>query len=171
VTNINLKKHCFLDAQITASGNDDFLMCHPDQTEVITNRIITFIYYFHAIPRLFLGGELVLYHSNNHTDFKRNVKQFIEQIKATKSPLVLTVNGRAEIVIQDASSFQEMMQRLKTLETEVHKLKLEGLQRDIALGVEQLQNGQFREYDDESLPSLLQTIKERGQRKLNRDQG
>jgi prevent-host-death family protein len=105
------------------------------------------------------------------TDFKRNVKQFIEQIKATKSPLVLTVNGRAEIVIQDASSFQEMMQRLKTLETEVHKLKLEGLQRDIALGVEQLQNGQFREYDDESLPSLLQTIKERGQRKLNRDQG
>jgi prevent-host-death family protein len=105
------------------------------------------------------------------TDFKRNVKQFIEQIKATKSPLVLTVNGRAEIVIQDASSFQEMMQRLETLETEVHKLKLEGLQRDIALGVEQLQNGQFREYDDESLPSLLETIKERGQRKLNRDQG
>jgi prevent-host-death family protein len=105
------------------------------------------------------------------TDFKRNVKQFIEQIKATKSPLVLTVNGRAEIVIQDASSFQEMMQRLETLETEVHKLKLEALQRDIALGVEQLQNGQFREYDDESLPSLLQTIKERGQRKLNRDQG
>ncbi|MBD2202820.1 type II toxin-antitoxin system Phd/YefM family antitoxin [Calothrix sp. FACHB-1219] len=105
------------------------------------------------------------------TDFKRNVKQFIEQIKTTKSPLVLTVNGRAEIVIQDASSFQEMMQRLETLETEVHKLKLEALQRDIALGVEQLQNGQFREYDDESLPSLLQTIKERGQRKLNRDQG
>jgi prevent-host-death family protein len=105
------------------------------------------------------------------TDFKRNVKQFIEQIKATKSPLVLTVNGRAEIVIQDASSFQEMMQRLETLETEVQKLKLEALQRDIALGVEQLENGQFREYDDESLPSLLQTIKERGQRKLNRDQG
>ncbi|NJL63119.1 MAG: type II toxin-antitoxin system Phd/YefM family antitoxin [Methylacidiphilales bacterium] len=105
------------------------------------------------------------------TDFKRNVKQFIEQIKATKSPLVLTVNGRAEIVIQDASSFQEMMQRLETLETEVHKLKLQALQHDIALGVEQLQNGQFREYDDESLPSLLQTIKERGQRKLNRDQG
>ncbi len=104
------------------------------------------------------------------TDFKRNVKQFIEQIKVTKSPLVLTVNGRAEIVIQDASSFQEMMQRLETLEAEVHKLKLEALQRDIGLGVEQLQNGQFREYDDESLPSLLQTIKERGQHKLNQNQ-
>ena len=101
------------------------------------------------------------------TDFKRNVKQFIEQIKATKSPLILTVNGKAEIVIQDASSFQEMMRRLESSEAEVRKLKLEALQRDIALGVEQLQNGQYREYDDESLPSLLQTIKERGRRKLN----
>ncbi|NJM73948.1 MAG: type II toxin-antitoxin system Phd/YefM family antitoxin [Scytonema sp. RU_4_4] len=104
------------------------------------------------------------------TDFKRNVKQFIEQIKSTKSPLVLTVNGKAEIVIQDASSFQEMMRRLETSEAEVRKLKLEALQRDIALGVEQLQNGQYSEYDDESLPSLLQTIKERGQRKLKQDQ-
>ncbi|MDF5733110.1 MAG: type II toxin-antitoxin system Phd/YefM family antitoxin [Rhizonema sp. PD38] len=101
------------------------------------------------------------------TDFKRNVKQFIEQIKATKSPLILTVNGKAEIVIQDASSFQEMMRRLESSEAEVRQLKLEALQRDIALGVEQLQNGQYREYDDESLPSLLQTIKERGRRKLN----
>ena len=32
------------------------------------------------------------------TDFKRNVKQFIERIKATTSPLVLTVNGREEVV-------------------------------------------------------------------------
>jgi prevent-host-death family protein len=103
------------------------------------------------------------------TDFKRNVKQFIEQIKTTKSPLVLTINGKAEIVIQDASSFQEMVRRLEISEAEVRKLKLEALQRDIALGMEQLQNGQYSEYDDESLPSLLQTIKERGQRKLDRD--
>ncbi|MFH7024030.1 MAG: type II toxin-antitoxin system Phd/YefM family antitoxin [Heteroscytonema crispum UTEX LB 1556] len=103
------------------------------------------------------------------TDFKRNVKQFIEQIKTTKSPLVLTVNGKAEIVIQDASSFQEMMRRLETLEAEVRKLKLDALQHEIALGMEQLQNGQYSEYDNESLPSLLQTIKQRGQRKLEPD--
>jgi prevent-host-death family protein len=103
------------------------------------------------------------------TDFKRNVKQFIEQIKATKSPLVLTVNGKAEIVIQDASSFQEMVRRLEASQAEVRKLKREALQRDITLGMEQLQNGQYREYDDESLPSLLQTIKERGQHKLDRE--
>jgi prevent-host-death family protein len=103
------------------------------------------------------------------TDFKRNVKQFIEQIKATKSPLVLTVNGKAEIVIQDASSFQEMVRRLEASQAEVRKLKREALQRDITFGMEQLENGQYREYDDESLPSLLQTIKERGQHKLDRE--
>ena len=104
------------------------------------------------------------------TDFKRNVKQFIEQIKATKSPLILTVNGKAEIVIQDARSFQEMMQRLERSEAEIRKLKSEALQRDIDLGMKQLQNGQFSEYDDESLPNLLQTIKEQGKRKLSQEQ-
>lgn len=101
------------------------------------------------------------------TDFKRNVKQFIEQIKATKSPLILTFNGKAEIVIQDASSFQEMLRRLESSEAELQKLKLEALKRDIALGVEQLENGEYSEYDDESLPNLLQSIKERGRNRLN----
>ncbi|MBW4512988.1 MAG: type II toxin-antitoxin system Phd/YefM family antitoxin [Scytonematopsis contorta HA4267-MV1] len=101
------------------------------------------------------------------TDFKRNVKQFIERTKATKSPLVLTVNGKAEIVIQDAISFQEMALRLKQAEAEVRKLKLEALQRDISLGAEQLRNGQYTEYNDETLPGLLEKIKERGERTLH----
>jgi prevent-host-death family protein len=104
------------------------------------------------------------------TDFKRNVKQFIEQIKATKSPLILTVNGKAEIVIQDASSFQEMLRRLESSEAELQKLKLEALKRDIALGMEQLENGEYSEYDDGSLPNLLQSIKERGRHRLNQSQ-
>ena len=61
------------------------------------------------------------------TDFKRNVKHFIERIKATKSPLVLTVNGRAEVVIQDASAFQEMIDKLERTEEELRRLKLESL--------------------------------------------
>jgi len=72
------------------------------------------------------------------TDFKRNVKRFIEQIKATKSPLILTVNGKAEIVIQDAISFQEMMQRLETSEAEIRKLKLETLHPDFSQGFQRL---------------------------------
>ncbi|MCP6762224.1 MAG: type II toxin-antitoxin system Phd/YefM family antitoxin [Fischerella sp. CENA71] len=103
------------------------------------------------------------------TDFKRNVKQFLERIKINKSPLVLTVNGKAEIVVQDASTFQEMMDRLQRAEKEVQKLKLEALQRDVAIGAEQLKNGQYTEYDDESLPNLLNNIKARGKRRLDQD--
>ncbi|MBF1988161.1 type II toxin-antitoxin system Phd/YefM family antitoxin [Fischerella thermalis] len=103
------------------------------------------------------------------TDFKRNVKQFLERIKINKSPLVLTVNGKAEIVVQDASAFQEMMDRLQQAEKEVQKLKLEALQREVVIGVEQLKNGQYTEYDDESLPNLLDNIKARGKRRLVQD--
>ena len=34
-----------------------------------------------------------------------------------KTPLVLTVNGRAELVVQDAGSYQEMLDRLEHAET------------------------------------------------------
>ncbi|MDZ8185656.1 MAG: type II toxin-antitoxin system Phd/YefM family antitoxin [Nostoc sp. ChiSLP02] len=103
------------------------------------------------------------------TDFKRNVKQFIERIKATKSPLVLTVNGKAEVVVQDASAFQEMIHRLELAEEEVRQLKFEALQRDIAIAAEQLKHGEYNEYNDESLPNLLENIKARGQNKLKLD--
>ncbi|EHC10118.1 type II toxin-antitoxin system Phd/YefM family antitoxin [Fischerella thermalis] len=103
------------------------------------------------------------------TEFKRNVKQFLERIKINKSPLVLTVNGKAEIVVQDASAFQEMIDRLQQAEKEVQKLKLEALQREVVIGVEQLKNGQYTEYDDESLPNLLDNIKARGKRRLVQD--
>ncbi|MEM7713958.1 MAG: type II toxin-antitoxin system Phd/YefM family antitoxin [Cyanobacteria bacterium P01_A01_bin.68] len=68
------------------------------------------------------------------TDFKRNVKRFIERIKATKSPLVLTVNGRAEVVIQDASAFQEMIDKLERTEEELRQMKLESLKRGESVG-------------------------------------
>lgn len=102
------------------------------------------------------------------TDFKRNVKQFIEHIKATKSPLVLTVNGKAEIVIQDVASFQQTQERLQLAESELQKLKFEALKRDVALGAEQLKNGEYSEYNDESLPTLLEKIKARGQDQLGK---
>lgn len=44
------------------------------------------------------------------TRFKRNTTEFIEQLKATGEPIVLTVNGKAEIVVQDAASYQRMLE-------------------------------------------------------------
>lgn len=51
------------------------------------------------------------------TDFLRNHKIHVARIKETKTPEVLTVNGRAEIVIQDVESYQQLLDRLDQMET------------------------------------------------------
>ena len=51
------------------------------------------------------------------TEFQRNLKGYVGRLKAKKTPLVLTVNGRAELIVQDAGSYQEMLDRLERAET------------------------------------------------------
>ena len=43
------------------------------------------------------------------TDFKRRTASFVKQIKQRRRPVVLTVNGRAELVVQDAESYQKLL--------------------------------------------------------------
>lgn len=50
------------------------------------------------------------------TEFKRNTTGLVRKMKRTKRPVVLTVNGKAELVVQDASSYQSMLERLDRLE-------------------------------------------------------
>src|SRR5258708_4326808 len=38
--------------------------------------------------------------------FKRNTAQVIKQMKKSGNPVVLTVNGKAEVVVQDAAAYQ-----------------------------------------------------------------
>ena len=42
------------------------------------------------------------------SDFVRNTKAHIEALKASHQPQILTVNGEAAIVVQDAASYEEM---------------------------------------------------------------
>lgn len=51
------------------------------------------------------------------TDFLRNHKAHVARLKATRTPEVLTVNGRAELVVQDAESYQLLLDRLHHMET------------------------------------------------------
>ncbi len=51
------------------------------------------------------------------TDFKRNTTEFVRQLKETKHPLVLTVNGKAELVVQDAESYQALLEAAELKET------------------------------------------------------
>ena len=46
------------------------------------------------------------------TGFQRNAKSQIQRLKRTGRPQVLTVNGRAEIVVQDARSYQKLLDLL-----------------------------------------------------------
>jgi prevent-host-death family protein len=48
------------------------------------------------------------------TDFTRNAKSYIEQIKTTGNPIAITVNGSAEVVVQDAKAYQAIIDELET---------------------------------------------------------
>jgi prevent-host-death family protein len=51
------------------------------------------------------------------TDFKRNTSDFLAQLKSTGQPVILTINGKAEIVVQDAKSYQRLLDLAERLET------------------------------------------------------
>jgi hypothetical protein len=51
------------------------------------------------------------------TDFLRNHKAHVARLKESHAPEVLTVNGRAELVVQDANSYQALLDRLHHMET------------------------------------------------------
>jgi prevent-host-death family protein len=51
------------------------------------------------------------------TEFVRHPRELLGRIKRRKRPMVLTVNGRAEVVVQDAESYQDMAERLDRAET------------------------------------------------------
>ena len=51
------------------------------------------------------------------TEFQRNLKDYVGRLKEKKTPMVLTVNGRAEVVVQDADSYQVLIDRLERAET------------------------------------------------------
>ncbi len=50
------------------------------------------------------------------TEFQRNTKAHIDRLKETGRPQVLTVNGKAEIIVQDANSYQKLLEDMDRLE-------------------------------------------------------
>ncbi len=51
------------------------------------------------------------------TDFKRDTVSFLKRMRRSKRAVVLTVNGKAELIVQDAASYQQMLQRLERMES------------------------------------------------------
>jgi len=60
------------------------------------------------------------------SEFKRNTSESLARMRSTGHPLVLTINGKAELVVQAASSYQKLLDRVEELET------MAGIQRGVA---------------------------------------
>lgn len=43
------------------------------------------------------------------TNFRRESSKFLKQLKKSKRPIVLTVNGQAEAVVQNAEAYQRLL--------------------------------------------------------------
>jgi PHD/YefM family antitoxin component YafN of YafNO toxin-antitoxin module len=43
------------------------------------------------------------------TNFRRNSAKFLKQLKKSKRPVVLTINGKAEAIVQDAEAYQRLL--------------------------------------------------------------
>jgi len=57
--------------------------------------------------------------------FKRDTAKIVRQLKKTGQPVVLTVNGRAELVVQDAESYQKLLEAQDRMEA------IEGIKRGL----------------------------------------
>jgi PHD/YefM family antitoxin component YafN of YafNO toxin-antitoxin module len=68
------------------------------------------------------------------SEFQRNAKEHIERLKQTGRPEVLTVNGTAAVVMQDAQSYQKMLEVIERAQA------VEGIQR----GLEQAKEGKTK---------------------------
>jgi len=51
------------------------------------------------------------------SDFKRNTGDLLQRLRKTGHPLVLTINGKAEVVVQDAEAYQALLDRVETIES------------------------------------------------------
>jgi prevent-host-death family protein len=68
------------------------------------------------------------------TDFKRKTPDFVRRMKKTGHPVVLTVNGKAELVVQDAASYQQLLDQIDRAEA------IAGIRR----GLESIARGEGR---------------------------
>ncbi len=57
-----------------------------------------------AVPKLDITRDI-----QSLTAFRRSSSEVLKQIKKTGRPVILTVNGKAEAVVQDAKSYQHLL--------------------------------------------------------------
>jgi len=57
------------------------------------------------------------------TDFQRNTKAHLRRLKSSGRPAVLTVNGRAELIVQDAAAFEDTLDAIRGIQRGLDAMK------------------------------------------------
>jgi len=57
------------------------------------------------------------------TDFQRNTKSHLRRLKSTGRPEVLTVNGKAELIVQDAAAYEETLDAIRGIQRGLDEMK------------------------------------------------
>jgi PHD/YefM family antitoxin component YafN of YafNO toxin-antitoxin module len=71
------------------------------------------------------------------TNFKRNTPAFLDRLRERGQPMVLTINGKAKLVVQDAASYQQLLELIDRLEA------IHGIQR----GLDEMKAGKGKPVD------------------------
>jgi PHD/YefM family antitoxin component YafN of YafNO toxin-antitoxin module len=66
------------------------------------------------------------------TDFLRHHKRHLQRLKRSQRPAVLTLNGKAEVVVQDAKAYQAMLEDIEAMQVKA----------GIAEGIASMERGQ-----------------------------
>lgn len=69
------------------------------------------------------------------SEFREKAAAFVEQVRQTKRPLVITQHGRSAAVLLDISEYERLMQRLDKLEI-IEDIEVATKQADQGLGVD-----------------------------------
>jgi len=57
------------------------------------------------------------------TDFQRNTKAHLKKLKATGRPEVLTVNGKAELIVQNAAAYEQTLDAIRSIQQGLDQMK------------------------------------------------
>ena len=80
------------------------------------------------------------------SDFQRNAKGFISQLRESQKPIVLTVNGKAALVVQDPESYQDLLDALEVersaavIPQRVPQFAIDGIDEDAKDAFEKLRD-------------------------------
>lgn len=75
------------------------------------------------------------------SNFKRNTAKFVKQMKKSGTPVILTVNGKAKVVVQDAESYQKILELLDRAEA------IEGIRQGLA-DVKQNRTAPLKDFEE-----------------------